>query len=161
MILRARSTSRSSEQSTKRRSRTVRNVCSFKIKITRLYDYQTWRIHFVRNSRGAQRFIGFFSWSCFSDADWLGRPITWQQWSVQSVDSAPSCCSSARRRFSSSDSLSLDVVSHPLCKRIEHNYFWAWKLFNINDTFTKGDLLHRINVGLLLLISQIVSTLQV
>ena len=35
--------------------------------------------HFVRNSRGAQRFLDFFSWLCFLDADWLSRqsPITW------------------------------------------------------------------------------------
>ena len=30
------------------------------VKITRLHDYQTWQTHFSRNSRGAQRFVGFF-----------------------------------------------------------------------------------------------------
>ena len=30
------------------------------VKITRLYDYRTWQTHFLRNSRGAQRFVGFF-----------------------------------------------------------------------------------------------------
>ena len=30
-------------------------------------------------SRSARRFVGFFSWLCFSDADWLGRQtqVTW------------------------------------------------------------------------------------
>ena len=34
---------------------------------------------FLRNSRGAQRHVGFFSWLCFSNADWLvrGTPVTW------------------------------------------------------------------------------------
>ena len=30
-------------------------------KITRLYDFQTWQTHFGGNSRGAQRYVGFFS----------------------------------------------------------------------------------------------------
>ena len=34
-----------------------------------LYDYQTWKIHFWRNSRGAQRVVGFF----LDCADWLSR----------------------------------------------------------------------------------------
>ena len=29
------------------------------VKITRLYDYQTWRTHLI-NVRGAQRYVGFF-----------------------------------------------------------------------------------------------------
>ena len=51
------------------------------VNITRLYDYQTWQtLSFLRNTRGAQRYVGFFfSWLCFSDADWLGEQtlITW------------------------------------------------------------------------------------
>ena len=50
------------------------------VKITRLYVYQTCMADtFFSNSRGVQRFVGFFSWLCFLDADWLGRqtPITW------------------------------------------------------------------------------------
>ena len=62
MILCACSTSRSSEQSTKNTDHTVR-VCErfvySVVKITRLYDYQTWKTRFWRNSRGAQRFVGF------------------------------------------------------------------------------------------------------
>ena len=42
------------------------------VTITRLYDYQTWQTRFWRNSRGAQRLMGFFL-DCFSDADWLRR----------------------------------------------------------------------------------------
>ena len=51
------------------------------VKITRLYDYQTWRKHYLISSWGAQRFVGLFSWLCVSDADWLGRqtPITWME----------------------------------------------------------------------------------
>ena len=30
------------------------------VTITRLYDYQTWKIHFWRNFGDAQRFVGFF-----------------------------------------------------------------------------------------------------
>ena len=43
------------------------------VKITRLYDYQTWQTRFWRN------LLELFSWLCFSDADWLRRqtPITW------------------------------------------------------------------------------------
>ena len=88
-ILCARSTSRSSEQSTKCRShseRCERFVYSV-VKITWLYDYQKWRTHFSRNSRGAQRFMVFFSWLCFRDADWLGgqTAITWHKFQGQSV----------------------------------------------------------------------------
>ena len=75
MILCARSTSRSREQSTKHRSRSE-NMWRFiysTVKITWLHDYQTCQIHLMRNSRGAQRFVGFFSGFCFSNADWLGR----------------------------------------------------------------------------------------
>ena len=78
MILCARSTSRSREQSTKRRSRSenMRNVCL--VKITRLYDYQTWQTHFGEIHEVRKGLWGF-SWSCFSDADWLGwqTPVTW------------------------------------------------------------------------------------
>ena len=35
----------------------------------RFYDYQTWLTH----SQGAQRYVGFFHWLCFSNADWLNR----------------------------------------------------------------------------------------
>ena len=36
---------------------------------------------FWRAAQGAQRFVGLFSWLCFSDADWLGRKtlVTWSQ----------------------------------------------------------------------------------
>ena len=52
-----------SERSTKRRSRSENmRKAFFKsiVKVTRLYDYQTWPTHFLRNSRGAQRYVGFF-----------------------------------------------------------------------------------------------------
>ena len=45
------------------------------VKMTGLYDYQTQQTHQWRNSRGAQRFVGFFPWLCFLGDDWLGRPI--------------------------------------------------------------------------------------
>ena len=85
MILCARSTSRSSEQSKKRRSRSEtreRFVHSI-VKRTRLYGYQSFR-NFVGNSQGAQRFVGSFCWLCFLDADWLGRK-TLMTWIVQQV----------------------------------------------------------------------------
>ena len=31
-----------------------------RVKMTRLYDYQTWHTHFCRNSWGAQRLVGFY-----------------------------------------------------------------------------------------------------
>ena len=78
VIFCARSTSRSREKNKKRRSHSesMRKVVYPIVKITRLG--QTWFVC-LRNSRGAQRYMGFFSWWCFSDADWLGRqiPITW------------------------------------------------------------------------------------
>ena len=48
MILCAHSTSSQREQSTKRRSRSenIRKVCYSTVKITGLYDYQTWTTHF-------------------------------------------------------------------------------------------------------------------
>ena len=60
-------------------ARTCERFVYSTVKITRLHDYQTWQTHFSRNSRGAQRFVGFFSWLCVSDADWLDRrtQITW------------------------------------------------------------------------------------
>ena len=38
------------------------------VTITRYYQHGR---HFWRNPRGVQRFVGFFSWLCFSGADWL------------------------------------------------------------------------------------------
>ena len=47
-----------------------------------------WQTHCLRNSWSTQRFLGFFSWLCFSDADWLGRqtPITW--WCLNEIRKA-------------------------------------------------------------------------
>ena len=77
MILCARSMSTSSEQISQREhaKRFFFNSIS---KVTRLYDYQTWPT-FLGKFKGAQRFVGFFSWLCFPDADWPGRKtlITW------------------------------------------------------------------------------------
>ena len=41
-------------------ARTCQRFLYSTVSITRLYDYQTWQTQFVRNSRGAQRFVGFF-----------------------------------------------------------------------------------------------------
>ena len=48
------------------------------VTVTRFLDYEAWHIC-LRNSQGAQRYMGFFSSLCFSDADWLDRQtlITW------------------------------------------------------------------------------------
>ena len=54
-------------------ARTYERFVYCRVKITRLHDYQTWQTHFWRNSRGAQGFVGFLLWLCFSDADWLGK----------------------------------------------------------------------------------------
>ena len=69
MILCARSTSRSSEQSTKHRShsKNMRKVY-YIVKITRCSDYQTWQTHFLRNSEVAQRYVVFF-------LDWAFRTL--------------------------------------------------------------------------------------
>ena len=40
-------------------ARTWERLVYSKVKITRLYDYQTWQTHFMRNSQGAQRSVGF------------------------------------------------------------------------------------------------------
>ena len=64
MILCVRSTSSTKRRSCERFDHSI-------TKITRLYDYQTWQTHFLRSSRGAQRFVGFLPWLCFSDVDWL------------------------------------------------------------------------------------------
>ena len=47
---------RNADHAARTRERFVYSI----VKITRLYDYQTWQTHFWRNSRGAQRFVGFF-----------------------------------------------------------------------------------------------------
>ena len=41
-------------------ARTCKRFVYPTVKITRLYDYQTWWTHFLRNSRGAQRQVDFF-----------------------------------------------------------------------------------------------------
>ena len=48
------------------------------VKITRLWLSNMTDTCF-KNLRNAQRLMGFFTWLCFSDADWLSRqtPITW------------------------------------------------------------------------------------
>ena len=74
IILCARSTSRSwSEQSMKRRSgsENMWKVCLF-------YSHSN-KILWLSNSWGVQRFVVFFSWLCFSGADWLCRwtSVTW------------------------------------------------------------------------------------
>ena len=53
MILCVRSTSSTKRRSCERFDHSI-------TKITRLYDYQTWQTHFLRSSRGAQRFLGSF-----------------------------------------------------------------------------------------------------
>ena len=62
MILCALNTSRSREQNAKIGShrKSMRKVCLFIVTITRSY-HQTWQT-FFRNSRSAQRFVGFFFW---------------------------------------------------------------------------------------------------
>ena len=53
-------------------------VCSV-VKITRLYEYQTWQTRFCGNSRDAQRLMGFFLLTVIFEC-WLAKrqtPITW------------------------------------------------------------------------------------
>ena len=77
MILCARSTSRSREQSTKRRScsKSMRKVCLFYSQNNKI----VWLANMTENTKCA-KVCGLFSWLCFWDADWLGKqtPITWQ-----------------------------------------------------------------------------------
>ena len=78
MILCARSTPRSREQSTKRSENTWK-VCLFDSQNNKISMIIKHGRHFFRNSGGAQRIVGFFPWLCYSGADWLGRQtvITW------------------------------------------------------------------------------------
>ena len=96
MILCARNTSRSREQSKKRRSRSENmwKVCFFcsqnrRKKVIMKHD----RHICLRNSLGAQRFWVLYPWLCFSNAHWLGRqtPIIWSyevllQWYLSQED---------------------------------------------------------------------------
>ena len=74
MILCARNTS--TERNANHAEITCRRFVST-VKITRMYDYQTWQTRYV-----------LFSWLCISDVDWLGRQtnnnsrtVTWiVQW---------------------------------------------------------------------------------
>ena len=45
-------------------ARTYERFVYSTVKITRWYEYQTWQIHLLRNSRGAQRFVGSFFLDC-------------------------------------------------------------------------------------------------
>ena len=77
MILCARSTSRSREESmTQIKRREHVNGLFILVTITRFYDYQTWPTHMLlRNSRGAQRFVGFCSLDCAFRVliGWVGK----------------------------------------------------------------------------------------
>ena len=76
MILCAHRMSRSSEQSTNtdHTARTCGRLIYSIVKITRLYDYQTWQTHFWINLRSAQRYVGFFFLIVLSGCcHWLGR----------------------------------------------------------------------------------------
>ena len=79
MILCARSTSRSREQSTKRRSRSenMQKVCLFSNENNKSCDYQTWQTHLLRNSRGAQRYVGFFLLLIVFVGCWLASTHIW------------------------------------------------------------------------------------
>ena len=81
MILCARSTLRSREQRAKRKSRSenVWKVCSCYSQNNKIFWLSSMTDACFKNSRNAQRFVGFFFLICFSDADWLSRqtPITW------------------------------------------------------------------------------------
>ena len=62
MILCARSTSRSREQSTKRRlrsERTCKRLTYSIVKITRLYDYQRWQTHLFWEMHEVRKAIGW------------------------------------------------------------------------------------------------------
>ena len=55
-------------------ARTCERFVYFIVKITKLYDYQTWQTHFGGNSRGAQRFVGFLSSTAFRMLiGWAGK----------------------------------------------------------------------------------------
>ena len=78
MIHCGRSTSRSREQSMKRRSRSENmwKICLFYSQNNKIVWLSNMAdTFFLRNLGGAQRNVGFFSWLCFTDADWLNRQI--------------------------------------------------------------------------------------
>ena len=62
-------------------SENTRKVCLFYSQSNKSVWLSNMADILLRNSRGAQRYVGFFSWLYFPDADWLGRqaPITWWQ----------------------------------------------------------------------------------
>ena len=90
-ILCARSTLRCTVHCIKRRSCCQSKWKLYSIaKITRLYDYQTWKTHFWRNSQCAQRFVGFFLACAFKMLiGWTGKLITWIQ--CQTKTSSRAC----------------------------------------------------------------------
>ena len=59
-------TARTCEQSTNtdHTARTCGRLIYSIVKITKLYDYQTWQTHFWINLRSAQRYVGFFFLDC-------------------------------------------------------------------------------------------------
>ena len=67
MILCARCTSRWTRNADRTANTCERFVHSI-VKIPRVCDYQTLQTYYLINSRGAQRYVGFFL-----DSDWLGR----------------------------------------------------------------------------------------
>ena len=86
-------------------ARTCERFVYFIVKITSVW-LSNMADTLLKNSRGAQRYVGFFSWLCFSDADWLGggklrsRGIcwsillsTWFGWRAFLGDACPhECC---------------------------------------------------------------------
>ena len=66
-------------------ARTCERFVYSTVKIIRLYDYQTWQTQLLRNSRGAQRCVGFFLY--FAVRALIGwpdklRPHDWVYWCV-------------------------------------------------------------------------------
>ena len=81
MILCARSTSKSCEQSTRRRSHSenMRKGCSFYSQNNKIVWLPNMEDTSLEKSTWCAKVCGLFSWLCFPGADWLGRQtaITW------------------------------------------------------------------------------------
>ena len=82
-------------QSTKHRSSSenMQKVCVFYsyMPITRLDDYQTWSTDCWRDSRGAQRHAGFFSWLCFLLIGWADKLRSLEICRIN-VNQVAACC---------------------------------------------------------------------